>query len=101
MRTRGPFRRRRAFRPAAPDFRRARRRAREAQAEIRRIAMRSIVALLVSCSLFCATLAPATAAADKTLQNLKGDVSFQAPGGAKTAIGAKASIALSDAYSAI
>lgn len=65
--------------------------------------MRSIAALLVSLSLVALTIAPSNAAAGgKTIENLRGDVSYtQTAGGPATAVAAKASIAAPDSFTAI
>lgn len=64
--------------------------------------MRSVVALLVSFSLVLLTLAPADAAADKTLENLKGSVGYvQTPNGATTPVAPKASIVAPDSFTAV
>lgn len=65
--------------------------------------MRSIAALLVSLSLVALSIVPSDAAAGgKTIENLRGDVSYtQTDGGAKTAIAPKASIGAPDSFTAI
>ncbi len=63
--------------------------------------MRSIAALLVSFSLVVLTIAPAQAAADKTVTNLKGDVSYRAGSATPTAVALKATLALADMDSTI
>ncbi len=63
--------------------------------------MRSIAALLVSFSLVALSLVPAQAAADKTVSNLKGDVSYQSASGAPTPVALKATLSLADVFRTI
>lgn len=64
--------------------------------------MRAIAAFLIAFSLVALTIAPASAASDKTLQNVKGSVAYStAAGGAETPIAPKSSIALDDHYTAV